>query len=369
MSGICKRFNFLILGFSFLSVPSFSESLPKHIVWPEHASHYHGRVSGMFYVQAGSFARKTNALRYQNHLHTLFKEPVTIQLQHQQYKVFIGPMHTVTQLRLVGKSLLTQKSHRKIKISALKKPIYSHARPLNPHLKPLPKSILAKSNWFISTEVGGQQVKLQPMTVGNGSGFPPPNDRDIYTGKSDNNQAFIGVVAGRRWQNESLWFPQYSLGLRYKYLFSKAVGGQVIQYSLPQFTNYNYTFKTTANALLLAGKLDIRRYNKFTPYVSAGAGTVFNRASSYSEMALPGITSRISPNFAGKNTNQFTYTLGAGLNYQATQKLNFALGYEFQDWGMMQTGNGTVGWADQSLSQPNYRSNALFLGIDYLFNN
>ncbi len=54
-----------------------------------------------------------------------------------------------------------------------------------------------------------------------------------------------------------------------KYLFENDLTGKVIQYSLPDFTNYDYTYKTSSNALLLAAKVDFYAYKQIMPYLSA----------------------------------------------------------------------------------------------------
>jgi len=240
---------------------------------------------------------------------------------------------------------------------------------INAKEPPVYQSVVFKepiNNWFVAAELGWQKGAASEMTVNNGSGFPPPSNMDIYTAQS-NRRTSIGLGAGYRWQRDKLWVPQVSLGLRYKYLFEDSIEGQVIQYSLPQFTNYDYKLNTTSNALLLSAKVDVYAFKNIMPYLGVGLGAARNQAS-YSETALPGITPRISPQFADQSNFEMSYTLGFGLDARLTDSITFSAGYEFQDWGGANTGNGTVGWSDQSLSQSNYQSHALLLSMDYLFN-
>jgi opacity protein-like surface antigen len=226
-------------------------------------------------------------------------------------------------------------------------------------------TIVPRSGMFVSAEIGIQKVDSETIIINNGSDFEAPYNTDIYTGGDSSNQTSFGLTAGYRWRNENIWIPQYSLGLRYRHLFTNDINGQVIQYSLPEFTNYDYSLNMSSNALLLAGKIDVYKFNNIMPYLGLGLGMAFNH-SSYSEVALPGVTPRISPGFGNQTSSQFTYNLGAGLDVQVTPKLSLSIGYEFEHWGALNTGPGTVKWASQMLSQSSDASHALLFSLDYM---
>ena len=416
----------------FSATESFSKAIYQATLWPEQAKSYNGRQTGLIYIRAGTFKSKANALSFKNHLQARIRAPIMVQFRNNQYSVLIGPMRTPGEVRQVGLCLTNRNSsciitnrtvHRAVqkpvvhvnrqKVIQAKKPVPQRVA-MAPRKQPVANWHPAKvskefpfdwyptpneelsapvkeknldigsenvqvyrtnalsqlsvlNSWFVSADLERQWVQSDQMTVNNGSGFPPPSNIDIYTGGVSSNQSSLGFTAGYRWQNEGLWIPQFSLGLRYKYLFENDLTGKVIQYSLPEFTNYDYTYKASSNALLLAAKVDFYAYKQIMPYLSVGIGSALNQTS-YSESALPGITPRISPSFADQSTVQLTYTLGAGLDAQLTERITLSAGYEYQGWGAFNSGKGTVGWSDQSLSQSNYQSHALLLSMDYLFN-
>lgn len=84
--------------------------------------------------------------------------------------------------------------------------------------KPSLQSVFnAQGNWFISLGAGVQFPELHSqIQVNNGSVFSAPYNYDQYSITSDNG-AVIAATVGRRWQNDHIWFPSYSLGLFWQY--------------------------------------------------------------------------------------------------------------------------------------------------------
>lgn len=142
---------------------------------------------------------------------------------------------------------------------------------------------------------GAQFPALNSHTkVNNGSDFSKPFDNDRYSIHVDDG----GVVAasvGRRWQNDSFWLPSYSIGVLWQYFFQTRFNGQIMQYSLPEFTNYDYHLNFTSNIVLAAGKINLLQYGIFSPYVHGGIGSSFNHFSNYKEEALADVTPRDNP--------------------------------------------------------------------------
>ncbi|KTC90018.1 hypothetical protein OQJ18_05950 [Fluoribacter dumoffii] len=233
---------------------------------------------------------------------------------------------------------------------------------------PVPHSVSpTQNNWFVSLGGGAQFPDLNShMKVNNGSGFPHPFDYDRYAITSDNG-GVIAASAGRRWQNDSFWFPSYSLSVFWQYFFKTHLRGEITQYSLPEFTNYNYNLDFTSNLLLASGKINLFRYGIFSPYVNGGIGSSFNDVSNYREHALAGITPRVSPGFRGSNTSEFAYNIGAGIEVQFLPQLIFSLGYIYQDLGPVSGGKGVDTWTEQSLNPGSYRSNEVLVTATYLF--
>ncbi len=222
-----------------------------------------------------------------------------------------------------------------------------------------------QARWFLSVNLGEQfQASKKTMRVNNGSDYPSPYNQDTYTINKTAHAPMINISGGYRWQREQHWLPVYSLGLLYQHGFIGHPRGEIIQYSTPLFTNYNYKSSLSSNLLLATAKVNIYTINKWSPYITVGLGGAFNHAS-YNETALPGITPRISPNFTG-NKNQFAYNAGAGLDYIVSQHFILNLGYLYQNVGTI-SGEGRNTWSGTSLAFGAYGTNDVVVGVTYLF--
>lgn len=225
-----------------------------------------------------------------------------------------------------------------------------------------------QGQWYLAGQLGGQTATTDSSTtVHNGSGFPAPFDRDIYTASNRNMAVLLGLEAGKRWDISHAWLSAFSIGLRYQYFMNTDVHGEVIQFSLPQFTNYDYKWQSASNLLLANAKLNFKQYQQFSPFVNAGLGGVFYRDGKYSETALADVTARISPNYGSRSGGQFAYQLGAGIDYRFSETTILNAGYQFSNLAQMQSGSGTDSWSSQSLHFGNLHSNAFLLGMTYLF--
>ncbi|MDF1678671.1 MAG: outer membrane beta-barrel protein [Legionellaceae bacterium] len=226
------------------------------------------------------------------------------------------------------------------------------------------------AHWFVFGAIGGQKPLLKSdMYVNNGSLLPRPSNQDHYSVNQDKAEPMVAVFAGRYWQTNKKWFPDYALGLRYETLFSTRISGAVTQYSLPLFTNYVYNWDVSSNLLFASGKLNLFKYKRILPYVTGGLGVGFNRATQYTETALPSIAARVSPGFTNNTNTAFAYHVGAGLDFQLLTQWILSFAYQYMDLGNVASGPGVSTWAGESLQLGHYRSNGLFLGLTYLFSN
>lgn len=229
-----------------------------------------------------------------------------------------------------------------------------------------PTYALPTKHWFLSAGAGMEYPHLNANSrVNNGSGFAPPGNQDLYS-YENNHHPFMVLAGGYRFSCHRTWFPALALSLNYQYLPSNDLGGKVMQYSDPTFTNYNFRIDVSSSILLAAAKLNLFDYRHFQPYVSGGAGAAYVRTSSYGETALPNVTPRTSPHFAESTNTQFAYTLGAGLDYTLTPQWILSAGYQYLNLGPVQSGYGTSNWSGQSLNLGSYRSNELLMNLTYL---
>jgi len=373
-----------------IAINAFAVPNVKTIYGLASAQHLQNKTGASFYIQLGSFSNRSNALKLEKATRIKTKFPVTTHRKNGNYVVSIGPINSVINVRAVGQALSSTpkapafaKTSRPIvtRPSAEKAMSYQtepkersqyHTPTINVEKEPSPivsQSLSQmQSNWFASFGVGGQFSDLPSgMTVNNGSGFPTPYDKDIYS-TNDNGQVFLGASLGRRWNRDSLWLPAFSLGGVYQYFFKNNAGGTVMQYSTPEFKNYDYQWNVSSNVILATAKLNLVQYNRLSPYVQGGIGAAFNRASGYSETALPGVTARVSPGFTDNTSSQFAYNAGAGVDLQLAPQFIFSIGYLYQDLGDVSSGAGMQDWAGKSLHLSSSHSNDVFVSMNYLFN-
>ncbi len=374
--------SFVQLGVAALSAVSFSLCFAtsiKHVYGLEYAKNYNSRTNGSAYIQAAAFSNKSNAERYKRTIQPRTPHPVTISRKNKLYLVLIGPMNSTLELRKTATALLNPPSPRSIgrKNRVQMQPAKSIKR--NPTPKQSNKVLTLEqrnsvqspvlnrnANWFITAGAGAEFPTAKGnISINNGSFFPAPYDTDTYT-TNQSSSALVIVMAGRRWERESKWIPAFSLGVLYQHSFLDTVKGTVSQYSLPEYTNYNYYWDLSSDIVLASAKLNLYAQNRFSPYITAGLGGAFNH-SSYSEEALPDVTPRLSPDFSGNN-NQFAYNVGAGIDFRASNNCIINVGYLYQNLGDI-SAQGSGAWSDTSFGLRTYGLNEVLASATYLFDN
>jgi len=188
--------------------------------------------------------------------------------------------------------------------------------------------------------------------LGTGAGWPD----DYYGNQSLLNVPSFSLMGGYTWARQTYWLPYYSVGLRVMSLPTITMKGYVDQYSLPDFRNYNYNYDLRLLNILATLKVDIFSWNNWMPYLMASAGVAHFRTSNYIETATTGVTPRISPGFSSNSGNNFAYGLGFGVDYIVRENLWVTIGYTYNNFGTVSTGNG----ADtSSMTGTNYDNESL----------
>lgn len=368
------------VGVAVLSVvtlsPCFANSV-KHVYGLEYAKNYNIQTKGNFYIQAAAFSHRSNAENYQKLLQSRTSHPVKISHENKLYTVSIGPINSTPELRKTAASLLNS-SKQNIAIRKNRTQVHS-SKVIQRHSAPKQRNsvLISKekessfspashtsANWFVTVGAGAEfPTPKGNISINNGSLFPVPYDKDIYT-IHQSASALINVTAGRRWERENNWFPAFSLGVLYQHSFLEPVKGIITQYSLPEYTNYNYRWHLSSDIVLAAAKMNIYAKNRLSPYVTGGLGEAFNH-SSYREKALPDVTPRTSPDFSGSDS-QFAYNVGAGIDFRVSNNCIINVGYLYQNLGNL-SAQGSESWSDTSLSLETYGLNEVLAGATYLF--
>jgi len=289
-----------------LNLPSFADTTNVEMVYGlQAAARLQDTPAKDIYIQVGSFTHALNAKNLQEQLQSKTTYPVEITHRKTFYRVRIGPIHSADKARVVANVFLNKKS-----TSAPIAPIASIAHS---------NQATAQSNWFVFAGLGGQAPQLDSaIQVNNGSSFAAPYNQESYSVNHDTFKPMVAVFAGKRWERDSAWLPAYAVGVRYESLFTTTVHGTIAQYSLPEFTNYDYTWNIVSNLLFASAKINLYQYKRLLPYITGGLGGAFNQMSGYEEKALPGVTPRFTPGFKNNDATQFAYHLGAGLDVQLT---------------------------------------------------
>lgn len=176
---------------------------------------------------------------------------------------------------------------------------------------------------------------------------------------------FVGI--GYRWaQDNNLWFPSVNMGLQHRYTSPINVFGVSQTPSVdPTPTSYNYRLQQ--ESWLLMTKADIYKWQRFMPYVALGLGASFNRISQLF------VNSSSFANQLGGSTNltgDFSYNVGAGLDYQVQDDFWLTLGYFYDNFGKNKVGtvytNNTFTPVGK-LENANLHASSVFLSARYLF--
>jgi opacity protein-like surface antigen len=376
--------------FALLATHSFSHSVKLYGL--NNAKAYRGNTPGLYYVYLGSFSHKDNAYRFRKNQQVLLHRNVQLTERKGYYVVFVGPLKTPAEVRALGQSApafeekplvrasVAQRMPLASKTSVSESSAAAPARKpsgvrqrlaaLKSRLRsriPLEKDAVISPPWYVEVGGGVERNHLgSRLSVFNGSDYDPPLDEDLFTLSQNNQGVFTGAV-GYRFTNYSQWFPVVALALRYKHAFSAGVGGNVIQYSSPEFTNYTYNWKIHSDALFATSKINLLQFGRFLPYFTAGVGVAINKGASYRETAFPLVTPRISPAFRGHTNTEFAYNAGLGLDYLVAPQWILSLGFEYQDLGAVYSGKGLSTWASESLRPGSYQSEAAILSVSYLF--
>jgi opacity protein-like surface antigen len=327
----------------------------------DRAQDFQSDVNGEYYVQLGSFRSKANAEKIVKETRAKTNTPVVMKDKGGFYVVTLGPMATAADVRAISEAL---------SVALPRLPAMPPVKvPPPPTPVPPPPVIPEQDNWYVEV-TGGAEAPLVDNTITVSNGFedflPPPFSSDYLTTRTRWGGVW-GIGAGYRWQpNNSTWFPAYSIGVRYRHYYPTNLGDDVSQFSLSEFTN-GYHWNVAAEAVMLVGKLNIVQFHQFSPFLNMSAGMAFNRTYHFYEIASADVDPAPQPDFGANHTARFTYTFGAGVDWQVKPKVILSLAYEFQGLGSIYSSTGDFNYSASNLYSKVYQSNNILLSLTYLF--
>lgn len=226
----------------------------------------------------------------------------------------------------------------------------------------------AHAAWFVGMNLSGFKPDMANlMLINNGAPYSAPYSFDQYTVNSNKGLALSGLI-GYQWKSSDQgWFPAHAFALRYQHSFPQTIKGSILQYSLPAFNNYTYTWQATSDYLSTYARAELYRGARFIPFLDGGIGWAMNRANRFSDAARPEVSPRLSPGFASNTEHNFAYNVGAGLAFLLMPQCTLSLQYEFQNLGSLKSGRGSDLWDGEALNAGDYKLNMITLGFNYYF--
>ena len=224
--------------------------------------------------------------------------------------------------------------------------------------------------WFAGGGVGAGQVRVSSGTQ-NIYYTPDPYYDSYSTSQTKPTTPIVSVEGGYRWSNINRAPFAYFLGLRYRYLNSDSMNGNILILNNSAFP-YGFTYDTSAQTFSLFGKIDLMQFGGFAPYITGGMGAAILRFSNYGEYPKSAVSiARNSAAFNSDASYNFTYDLGFGLDYFIKQNWTVSLGYDYINLGKLRTGNGAYNNITGGTHELNFgtvTANTVFLQTDYMFN-
>lgn len=240
----------------------------------------------------------------------------------------------------------------------------------------LPNILYAASTFYSRTHC--QHLHRLYLDLGVGKAYDYGSSHSFLIGSNGNvlgslqtgnsySTPFFFVGIGYRWaQDNNLWFPSVNIGLQHRYTSPINVFGAAQAPSV-NITPTSYNYRLQQESWLLMSKADIYKWKRFMPYIALGLGASFNRISQFF------INSAMFENQLGGSTSltsDFSYNVGAGIDYQVKDDFWLTLGYFYDNFGKNRVGtvftNNTVTPVG-ILENANLHSNSAFLSARYLF--
>lgn len=183
----------------------------------------------------------------------------------------------------------------------------------------------------LSAELPSSTYEVLPGTGINFSLFPQ--------GKFTKNNLFVetGLLWTQPFPHYSPYFPYANLGLRYQ---TNNVDGITVPMTLNiMLDDINFTdtapYKFMQNSLWTTAKVDVYRWDRFMPYVSGAIGITWHQVKPQNSFSFLKIKDVPLATYvtAGDNTREFSYNLGAGVDYMVTNNFWLSLGYQYTYYG------------------------------------
>jgi opacity protein-like surface antigen len=161
------------------------------------------------------------------------------------------------------------------------------------------------------------------------------DDKELATRRPSKVNVF-GLAAGYQFNDNIRAELSYTGFYGLKYKGEKDQGGDFID---PEI--YTYTQKTSLDSLFINTYFDINKFGNIKPYITAGIGVA--RVKVGTIIAASNRSNDIAPYADGRNNDQFAWNLGAGINYEINDHIEFnVINYKYNNFGKIKTKEGNA---------------------------
>lgn len=180
-------------------------------------------------------------------------------------------------------------------------------------------------------------------------------DESVFAYDSKANSRNGGVVGGFLGVEHSL--PWYGLlaqaGLEYNYFTPIQIHGEHTVGMEPDYsTFYRYHYRVQSQQFLASVKILATNDKALHPYVQVGLGAAWNRVGNFSAITDETGSINLTPTFNDHTRAEFSYNLGAGLDFDMSKNVRIGFGYRFTGLGNASLTGGQISMGDFTTSVP-----------------
>jgi opacity protein-like surface antigen len=223
-------------------------------------------------------------------------------------------------------------------------------------------------NWNYVLTFGAGATRT--TDTGNSAYYPAANPTtDEFYSYSVNNTTSTSFLFDAFFGVEGRLLPDWLLQVGLDYTQStpfKAAGYLVQGADIHSENFYTYDYSVQARQALVETKLLATLANQFHPYLLVGIGASFNKAYNYNTNIPTNLS--FTRMYNNNSCSSFTYSVGAGVDLDVTNRVRFGIGYRFSDLGTVKLGKAIINktTVPGTLSQPHLYTNALLAQLTWV---
>lgn len=290
------------------------------------AQHFQASSNGQFYVQAGTFRSAKNAEKYKNQLAEKFHHPVRIKTQGNLHAVVVGPIHSASEVRMLG-----------------------GGTEMAPVQAKRPEPVGSPNRFEVIGALGIANIRASNSRLG-------VTSFEIDKLVSNNNQwnTFAAQLGAgyvyyfgdaQRYSDKVQWFPSIEPQVNGYYLGgNSSIQGEVWRFENPEFNDLSFETSLQSTRVMFDTALTVVSRQQYSLYAIGGIGNAWNRLSYKDRDNEPGSCSIANLNLNSRTRSNFVWEAGGGLMYSYNDRVAVTLQYLYTDLGKAgSSASGTVG--------------------------